>query len=415
MRFNLRDKKSNSQTAIQMVVNYENTRVKIPTGLSIPPSLWLDKKQRAKVTMDFQDGIRINDKLDEMEAAMSSLLKRYRDQGYFPDPMTLKSDFQQLNGVALKAPKAKTFWNYFDEFVEFKAKEFQDVRDYQNSLRKHLLNTEKRMGKPLSIEMIAVPQSKFNEIWKDYLTYEAPNSQGEQGLAANTIGKQNKNLKAFLNWCFDLNIAPRFSLKVFPTVNEEVDKIHITELELERIAALYLEDENEAKVRDLFIIGCETGLRFSDFSRIDKDDIRDGNIHFRPKKTTGTKNNKVIIPISQRLNSVLEKHGGQPPHFDINRVSLFNKILREVCQKAGLDDDIVFYRKVAGRQIKEVRKRYSQISSHTCRRTFCTLKFLKGMPAQAIMKFSGHKTERNFLKYLKLDAEMTAVKFKEYF
>lgn len=74
MRFNLRDKKSNSQTAIQMVVNYENTRVKIPTGLSIPPSLWLDKKQRAKGTMDFQDGIRINDKLDEMEAVMSSLL-----------------------------------------------------------------------------------------------------------------------------------------------------------------------------------------------------------------------------------------------------------------------------------------------------------------------------------------------------
>jgi hypothetical protein len=37
------------------------------------------------------------------------------------------------------------------------------------------------------------------------------------------------------------------------------------------------------------------------------------------------------------------------------------------------------------------------------------------MPAQAIMKFSGHTSERNFLKYLKLDAELTAQKYKGYF
>ena len=70
---------------------------------------------------------------------------------------------------------------------------------------------------------------------------------------------------------------------------------------------------------------------------------------------------------------------------------------------------------VAGKIIVEKRFRYQEVSSHTCRRTFCTLKFLKGMPAQAIMKFSGHKTERNFLKYLKLDAELTAVKYQDYF
>jgi hypothetical protein len=37
------------------------------------------------------------------------------------------------------------------------------------------------------------------------------------------------------------------------------------------------------------------------------------------------------------------------------------------------------------------------------------------MPAQAIMKFSGHKSERSFLKYLKLDAELTIRKYGAYF
>jgi hypothetical protein len=37
------------------------------------------------------------------------------------------------------------------------------------------------------------------------------------------------------------------------------------------------------------------------------------------------------------------------------------------------------------------------------------------MPAQAIMKFSGHKSERSFLKYLKLDAELTIRKYGAFF
>jgi hypothetical protein len=37
------------------------------------------------------------------------------------------------------------------------------------------------------------------------------------------------------------------------------------------------------------------------------------------------------------------------------------------------------------------------------------------MPSHVIMKFSGHTTEKNFLKYLKLDAEVNAGKYSSYF
>ena len=57
----------------------------------------------------------------------------------------------------------------------------------------------------------------------------------------------------------------------------------------------------------------------------------------------------------------------------------------------------------------------SAMASHSGRRTFITLKFLAGMPAQAIMVFSGHSTERSFLKYLKLDAELVANQYADYF
>jgi hypothetical protein len=80
-----------------------------------------------------------------------------------------------------------------------------------------------------------------------------------------------------------------------------------------------------------------------------------------------------------------------------------------------MNETIVFSRVVAGKTIMVNKFRYEEVYSHTCRRTYCTLKFLKGMPAQAVMKFSGHQTERNFLKYLKLDAELTATKYKGFF
>ena len=72
--------------------------------------------------------------------------------------------------------------------------------------------------------------------------------------------------------------------------------------------------------------------------------------------------------------------------------------------------------KQSKKEYYEITKaKWEMVSSHTCRRTFCTLKFLKGMPAMAIMKFSGHKSERSFMKYLKLEAEVTAKKYREYF
>jgi hypothetical protein len=45
------------------------------------------------------------------------------------------------------------------------------------------------------------------------------------------------------------------------------------------------------------------------------------------------------------------------------------------------------------------------VSSHTCRRSYCTNKFLKKVPVKVIMAISGHQTEKSFMKYLKLSNE----------
>jgi integrase len=398
-----------------MTVFYDNNRVRISTGCSVPPKMWQEKKQRVKLTMEFEDAIEINDKLDDLESVMVSLLKKYRDEDFFPSPSKIKDDLFKQNNVPLKNKKAKTFWNHFDDFVEDKRKINPDVRDYNNSLRKHLLKVEAIMGKPISFGMISNTSVDFNQEWMNYLSFVAINSEGESGLMPNTIGKQNKNLKAFFNWCFDKNIISKFSAKGYPTIVEDVDKIYLTEEDLIALEKLKITDPSHIIVRDLFLIGCETGLRFSDFIRLTEHDIRNNELHIIPKKTKNAGVKKIIIPLSARFQKILKRYNGIPPKFDRNHLTKFNKIIREICELAKLNDEIKFYRQVAGENLMITKKKFEEVSSHTCRRTFCTLKFLKGMPAQAIMKFSGHKSERSFLKYLKLDAELTAKKYNEFF
>jgi integrase len=415
IKFYLRDKKSVQSTSILMTVFYENNRLKISTGCSVPPIFWQDKKQRVKLTIEFKDANLINDKLNELEAVMNSLLKKYREENYFPSPAAIKDELFKQNLVPLKSKSAKTFWDHFEDFITYKRKKNPDVRDYDNSLRKHLKKVEAIMTKPLSFSMIANSSSNFNLEWMNYLSFVALNSEGDPGLLPNTIGKQNKNLKVFFNWCFDHSIVSKFSTKDYPTIVEDVDKIYLTEADLVEIEKLSLIEENEMIVRDLFLLGCETGLRFSDLTRITEHDIRNNELHVVPKKTKTSGVKKVIIPLSKRSKAIVAKYKGTFPAYDRNSLTKFNKTIRDICQKANLNDEIKFYREVAGVSKIIIKKKYEEVSSHTCRRTFCTLKFLKGMPAQAIMKFSAHKTERNFLKYLKLDAELTAKKYGEYF
>ena len=52
--------------------------------------------------------------------------------------------------------------------------------------------------------------------------------------------------------------------------------------------------------------------------------------------------------------------------------------------------------------------KYKFITNHTARRSFCTNMFLRNIPPISIMSISGHKTEKIFLKYIKVDKDSHA-------
>lgn len=413
--FYLRDPNAITSTNIQLVCHFNGKRIKMSTGTSVKPSMWIQNIMRARIHKTFKEAKAINEKLDKFEASVNKIIYDLKDKNISISTADFKERILREISLSTYTKEGKSFWFYYDEFVVHQKLHYSNsiYKDYNNSLRKHLIATEQNHGIYLTFSSLKQSSDSYFHKFYNYLAYEALNKDGEPGLAINTIGKNVKCLKAFLHFCFDRDICIPFSLKHMVVEQIDTDKVYLTEEEIDKLFTMEGLNEKEKLVRDLFIIGCETGMRFANFMNLKKDNYQSGNLVFYQIKSNGLKA-KIITPLSINHKTIVESYNYQLPNSKMSCIE-FNKILRNLCQQAHIKDVILIQNITKTKTTEVGYQKFELVSSHTARRSFCTNKFLNGMPVPAIMKFSGHKTERSFFKYLKLDAEITATKFKEYF
>lgn len=415
VNFNLRSKKSAGETTIMLVVNFQGKRVRISTKERIAVSLWNLENQTVYTTINEAENQEVNKRLEDLKKEVISLLNRADLHLNEIDLKSFKSKVEAFIVQAKNKENQDYFWKLFDAFVAYKKRTTKSFHDYDFALRKHLSATELKHAIPLTFASLQNKEGGFVDHFRYYLVHEAKNKNGLPGLFTNTIWKQFKNLKAFLNWCFDQQLVSSFSLKHLKSYKETIDDIYLTEDELLKLELLPLCGEAK-KVRDLFLLSCETGLRFSDFCSIEAQSIKKDHFEVFPKKTRKNERaRRVFIPFSARVKRILQTNNQVVPTYPYSKITQFNKLLKELCKQADINELTVYHRFIKGEFVMFEYPKYELVSSHTGRRTFCTLKFLAGMPSHAIMKFSGHTSEPNFLRYLKLDAELAAKKYRDFF
>lgn len=81
-----------------------------------------------------------------------------------------------------------------------------------------------------------------------------------------------------------------------------VESIYLNENDLNKLIALdFTNKPNLERIRDLFLIGCYTGLRYSDFSEIQPANIaKDGNQQYLNIRTQKT-DERVVIPLKPKV------------------------------------------------------------------------------------------------------------------
>lgn len=233
---------------------------------------------------------------------------------------------------------------------------------------------------------------KFYDAFVEYL-------QG-LGFTANSVGKHIRILKLMLNEATKLGFNNSNDYSAFYVFNEEVDTIYLAEEELNILKEADLTSTPYLdKVRDWFLLLAWTGCRFSDLEKIGKTDIKEGFITFRQQKT----NTKVTIPLHPVVSEILLKYDYQLPAPITNQ--RFNEYIKEVARRAKIDNKEAVTKTIGGKLQTIIQPKYELITSHTGRRSFCTNMYKRGLPTLMIMSISGHKTEKSFLKYIKVKQE----------
>jgi len=231
-------------------------------------------------------------------------------------------------------------------------------------------------------------------------------------LALNTSAKYLTTLKTLISYAIQrklisINVSLENKVKVRKAT---ADDIYLTEQEIQAIMDINVFPTKLFEtVRDMFIVGCNTGLRFSDYSILKIENIKDGFLEIDPGKMHKkySINTKVVIPVLPMFQEILKKYPDGFPKCPCNQI--FNRYLKEIGERIpSLNQD--YEKKIIRKhKVEKVQcKKYKMVVTHTARRSFCTNMYLRGIPTTTIMAISGHTTEENFKKYIKADSRKHA-------
>lgn len=400
--FNLREPNANSKTPIHLIVRWNNNRMVYPTVESIEPKYWDKEKQR--VSSKFKQSPELNNRLKYIDTTSNDIFRRFvNDNKRTPSVSELRTSFdKELNP---DKEKKLDFFGYFEKFIDesklktsSKTKSLYSVntiKNYRNTLT-HLRDYSKSKNRKIDFDTIDLD---FYHELVEYLT-------NVKDFSENTKGRIIKIIKTVLNDATEreVNTNLSFKSKRFRVMSEDVENIYLDENEIKEMYNLDLsKNERLEKVRDLFIVGCYTGLRFGDLSTISKSNIKGNRLHFKVLKTA----KPLVIPLNLTVMNILEKYKGNfPKSISNQKMNIYLKEIGKLVKVLNNKTEISITK--GGLTIIENKKKYEVISCHTARRSFATNCYLNRVPSISIMKITGHKTESSFMKYIKITPEDNA-------
>jgi integrase len=222
----------------------------------------------------------------------------------------------------------------------------------------------------------------------------------KEGMTNRTQSNYYRVLKTFLNANdISLNFTPKFKVvenDVVYLTAEELHNIYTVKLKIDNRDKKYSENIASA-VRDIFVVQCLTGLRYSDMIHIYKENIQEDEegkyIVLVMKKTM----KRIKIYFNDRALHILEMWDYNLPHY---KLEVMNRWLPEIAKQAGVKGRVEVVRMVGSKRVVEHKEKWEVIKTHTARRTFITLMLEAGENPSTIRSITGHTQLSSFSRYV---------------
>lgn len=448
----LRTKKEKGTASVYLRVQKRNPKLNILVCSKVS----VDIQQWDKVTQDVakwndycktQDGRKVKETLDSISSAIDNLISQgiydkaridevvedvvFREER---ERQRIQEEEERQEQERLRLIKEQEEEARKADVILFLENFLEGIKNgrIKNGAENYTPNTCKVWSNFLGILKRFIQISPFT--WKDInkaLADHFVSFMEKNGYMVTSINKYIICFKAMIQNAMDQELHNNLiALRAFSKKKiQETDKakeIYLTKAELQALYEMPLEGLKD-KVRDVFLVGCYTCQRFSDYARLEKENFT--------KTAKGTKvvrivqektGNDVVIPIlNDNLLHIAEKYGYDIPK--VNDVILnryIKQILKELSstvpslarkertlltmkerekEKQGL---VSFERDNKGNVIKP---RYELVSSHTARRSGITNLYLSGnFDTYQMMSISGHRDEKTFYEYIKLSSDEVA-------
>ena len=391
--YNLVKPKGTKPTMVYFIVRIKKEQVRISTRCKVYPNQW--EKNKAKVSkllpklesdnnMILNNQIKIyNQRFDEYKYLVNcgqiemnkDTLKHYIYKGQI-----MKEIKEALN---IPQTLKKYIYNDISFTDATRENRIREVEKFESFLNGRVLNSYSELNTKL-----------FRE-FQEWLieNVEGKNEDGTASpatlnkIVSNLLGSINKYLVAneiiSKSQFIDIVVTP-----IKQTKND--NKIALTEDEIYLLHNYHCETEKDEQIRDLFLLECTTGQRFSDVNKVTNNIIhKDGRTYINLVQDK----NKAPIQVDILFEMALEI----VQKYDYKLPNISNKLLNErikiIAQKAGIkgSEELFFDHIDKSKAYTITRERYECVCSHTGRNTFVTMLSLRGWHYHEIGRYTGHK------------------------
>lgn len=266
------------------------------------------------------------------------------------------------------------------------------------AVRKHL----EKFDKELTFEALDEPKlTSYVNFLKDV-----------EGLRNTSTMKQIAYLKWFLRWSFKKGYNQNMAYDSFKPKLKNTPKkvIFLTWEELNRLKDYKIPPTKQylERVRDVFLFCCFSGLRYSDVYNLKRSDIKPDHIEVTTVKTADS----LIIELNNHSKAILDKYKGV--HFEDHKAlpvisnQKMNDYLKELGELAEINDPVreTYYK--GNERIDTVTPKYALLGTHAGRRTFICNALALGIPAQVVMKWTGHSDYKAMKPYIDIADDIKA-------
>lgn len=292
-----------------------------------------------------------------------------------------------------------TLLEAIDKMSEIKSRMSPNYAKRMKSLIYHLKTIQNKF------HCVLEPMHVTDIFWSNFIPYLL-----NQGLALSSIKTFCSQLKTSLEWAskhgarisdsYDMVKIPSYCHQQIALTPDEIS--HIAHFDVSTINRRSQYRRNMEEVRDMFVLSCNLGQRFSDMKRIDNTCF-DRNIFTIVQQKTGMKARVDIERMAMDRNTtyrLLEKYNYKAP--SPTDISGFDRYIKQLLKYIGGEfvEEVKQETKINGYIDTKMVPKWKLIGSHTARRSFITNNVLRGYTPLEIMRASGHKSYSSFEKYL---------------